>query len=247
MTRPAEEAERGGEVRAAHQRRGDDDEQREVGHHAVVGEVGERRDLEDHGHGDRGRRGCPHGRGSSGVSLPGPPALITGRSPCVSGSTTTPTRSSEVKSTKGAMSACAESWRGLLCTAVDLADRDAGDVRRAVAAAPGDHHVVAGRGGRRGRRDRGRGGRRRRPGHARAGSRSPCVEPSRPPTTDSWSTMSSTVAVVRSARTTRPTRPSLLSTVMSGWMPEEVPASMVTVRVNDWAGPIATTRAGTRA
>ena len=73
------------------------------------------------------------------------------------------------------------------------------------------------------------------------------LEPSRPPTTDSWSTSSSTVAVDRSARTTRPTSPSLLSTVMSGRTPARVPASMVTVRENDCAGPIATTRAGTRA
>ena len=64
------------------------------------------------------------------------------------------------------------------------------------------------------------------------------LEPSRAPTTDSWSTTSSTVAVPRSARITRPTSPSLLSTVMSGWMPELVPASMVTVRENDWAGPM---------
>ena len=73
------------------------------------------------------------------------------------------------------------------------------------------------------------------------------LDPSRPPTTDSWSTSSSTVAVERSARSTRPTRPSLLSTVMSGRTPEVVPASMVTVRENDCAGPIATTRAGTSA
>ena len=71
--------------------------------------------------------------------------------------------------------------------------------------------------------------------------------PSRPPTTDSRSTSSSTVAVERSARSTRPTRPSLLSTVMSGCTPEERPASMVTVREKDCAGPTATTRAGTSA
>ena len=73
------------------------------------------------------------------------------------------------------------------------------------------------------------------------------LDPSRPPTTESWSTSSSTVAVERSARTTRPTRPSLLSTVMSAVTPARVPASIVTVRPNDCAGPIATTRAGTSA
>ena len=36
-------------------------------------------------------------------------------------------------------------------------------------------------------------------------------------------------------------------TVMSASMPELVPASMVTVWVNDCAGPMATTRAGTSA
>ena len=59
--------------------------------------------------------------------------------------------------------------------------------------------------------------------------------------------MSSTLAVERVALMTRPTRPSLLSTVMSLCTPEEVPASMVTVRENDCIGPIPTTRAATSA
>ena len=71
--------------------------------------------------------------------------------------------------------------------------------------------------------------------------------PTRPPTTESASTMSSTVAVVLVTRSTRPTSPSLFRTVMSGRMPAREPASMVTVRENDWDGPSPTTRAGTRA
>jgi hypothetical protein len=59
--------------------------------------------------------------------------------------------------------------------------------------------------------------------------------------------MRSTVAVVRLARTTRPTRPSALTTVESGFTPASVPASMVTARVKDCAGPIPTTRDGTSA
>ena len=51
--------------------------------------------------------------------------------------------------------------------------------------------------------------------------------------------MSSTVAVLRRGRTTRPTSPSALTTVMSGARPASVPASMVTVREKDCAGPIA--------
>ncbi len=73
------------------------------------------------------------------------------------------------------------------------------------------------------------------------------LEPSRPPTTESVSRMSSTLAVLRVALITRPTRPSLFSTVMSLRTPEVVPASMVTVRENDCIGPMPTTRAATRA
>ncbi len=73
------------------------------------------------------------------------------------------------------------------------------------------------------------------------------LSPTRPPTTESASTISSTVAVVLVTRSTRPTSPSLLSTVMSGGMPAREPASMVTVRENDCDGPSPTTRAGTRA
>ena len=61
--------------------------------------------------------------------------------------------------------------------------------------------------------------------------------PSRPPTTDWESTISSTVAVVGVTRRTRPTSPWSLSTVWSGWTPAAEPASIVTVRENDWAGP----------
>ena len=73
------------------------------------------------------------------------------------------------------------------------------------------------------------------------------LSPTRPPTTDSPSTTSSTVAVERVTRSTRPTSPSLLMTVMSGRMPASEPASMVAVREKDWLGPSPTTRAGTRA
>ncbi len=69
----------------------------------------------------------------------------------------------------------------------------------------------------------------------------------RPPTVESASTTSSTVAVLRVTRRVRPTSPSLLTTVMSGARPAAEPASMVTVRENDWAGPRPTTRAGTSA
>ena len=61
--------------------------------------------------------------------------------------------------------------------------------------------------------------------------------PTRPPTTDSVSTISSTVAVVGVTRSTRPTRPSSFSTVWSGRTPASEPASTVTVRENDCAGP----------
>ena len=110
----------------------------------------------------------------------------------------------------------AASSRGLVYTDVDLADRDAGDVRRAALAAPGDDDVARGRRPRCRRRGRGRGGRCRRCRRGRAGSRPPCWSRAgrRPPSRRRRS--SSTVAVVRVARTTRPTSPSLLSTVMSG-------------------------------
>ena len=58
-----------------------------------------------------------------------------------------------------------------------------------------------------------------------------------PPTTDSVSTISSTVAVVGVTRRTRPTRPSSSSTVWSGRTPASDPASTVTVREKDCAGP----------
>ena len=73
------------------------------------------------------------------------------------------------------------------------------------------------------------------------------LEPTRPPTVESGSMTSSTVAVLRVTRRTRPTRPSLLTTVMSGPTPASEPASMVTVKLCDWRDPTATTRAGTRA
>ena len=73
------------------------------------------------------------------------------------------------------------------------------------------------------------------------------LSPTRPPTTDSASTTSSTVAVELVTRRTRPTSPSLLRTVMSGWTPAREPASMVTVCEKDWDGPSPTTREGTRA
>ena len=69
--------------------------------------------------------------------------------------------------------------------------------------------------------------------------------PIRPPTTESASRISRIVAVVRVARITRPTSPSLLSTVMSAVTPARVPASIVTVRENDWLEPTAMTWAGT--
>ncbi len=73
------------------------------------------------------------------------------------------------------------------------------------------------------------------------------LEPTRPPTIESVSVTSRTVAVVRVTRSTRPTRPSLLTTVMSGPTPAREPASMVTVLLKDCDGPTATTRAGTSA
>ena len=73
------------------------------------------------------------------------------------------------------------------------------------------------------------------------------LRPTRPPTVESASTTSSTVAVVEVTRRIRPTRPWPLTTVMSGASPARLPASMVTVRENDCAGPIAITRAGTSA
>ena len=72
------------------------------------------------------------------------------------------------------------------------------------------------------------------------------VSPTRAPTVEDGSVMSSTVAVVRPAETTRPTRPAPLTTVMSGRTPASVPASMVTVLEKDCAGPQPTTRLGTR-
>ena len=71
----------------------------------------------------------------------------------------------------------------------------------------------------------------------RAGSRSPCW---RRPGRRRPSRRRRSAARWRwcgSTRSTRPTRPSLLSTVMSGWTPASEPASMVTVRENDWDGP----------
>ena len=53
-----------------------------------------------------------------------------------------------------------------------------------------------------------------------------------------WSTTSSTVAVVPVTRRTRPTRPSLLRRSCPGGCPARVPASMVTVREKDCAGPM---------
>ena len=104
--------------------------------------------------------------------------------------------------------------------AVDAADRHAGDVGRAVLAAPGDDGVALGRAPRTGRPARGRGCRRSpSAAAARAGSRPHRWSRRRPPTTDSVSTISSTVAVVRVTRRTRPTRPSSLSTVWSGRTP----------------------------
>ena len=63
--------------------------------------------------------------------------------------------------------------------------------------------------------------------------------PRRPPIVDLRSTMSSTVAEWRVASMTRPTRPSALTTVRSGTTPSAVPRSIVTVRENDCAEPIA--------
>ena len=71
-------------------------------------------------------------------------------------------------------------------------------------------------------------------------------DPRRPPTTESVSRISSTLAVERVAAMT-PTSPSLFSTVMSLRMPEEVPALIVTVREKDCIGPIPTIAATTSA
>ena len=91
--------------------------------------------------------------------------------------------------------ACVDCWRGVLETPIDRADRDA---RRRTARRCGCPRSPRRRpwpGSRCCRRGRGRGGRRRRCRRGRAGSRPPCSSPRRPPTTDSWSTISSTVAV----------------------------------------------------
>ena len=112
---PAEEAEHGGELGAAHERGGDHDEQREVGHDAVEARAREDRDLEHHGEqqdgGEHERRGR---RTSARPPWSEPSARITVRSLLAFRSTTTPTRSSEVKSTYGVMTACVDCWRGLL-------------------------------------------------------------------------------------------------------------------------------------
>ena len=73
-------------------------------------------------------------------------------------------------------------------------------------------------------------------------------EPSRPPTTESWSTSSSTVAV-RAVGADHAADEAVVVEHghVGGGRRSVVPASMVTVRENDCAGPIATTRAGTSA
>ena len=110
-----QEAEQGGELGASHECGGDHDEQRQVRHHAVEGEQREDRDLEHHGEqqdqGEEERADRGHQRPPSRVV---PSARITVRSLLTSLSATTPTRSSEVKSTYGVMTACVDCWRGEL-------------------------------------------------------------------------------------------------------------------------------------
>ena len=67
----------------------------------------------------------------------------------------------------------------------------------------------------------------------------------RPPTDEVASTMSRTVDVAGPTSMVRPTSPAPLMTDMSRSMPSRLPASIVTVQANPWAGPTAMTCAGT--
>ena len=113
--RAGDEAEHRGELRAADQGGADHDEQREVGHDAVPGEVREEGDLEDHGqghHAEGDERAQQVHRVPPGAWVPS--ALITPRPRVSPPGTTTPTRSREVKSTSGFTTARREVSRGLL-------------------------------------------------------------------------------------------------------------------------------------
>ena len=145
------------------------------------------------------------------------PRSRRGRSGCRTARRRRPGRAS--RSRRTARSRPAWTSRAGCCRPRDPADRDAGDVRRTVLAAPGDDGVVLG--GDRGVVDEleveaAVAGRARR---GRAGSRPPCCARAgrRRPSPGRRSAAPSRWC--GSARSTRPTRPSLLSTVMSGSMP----------------------------
>ena len=113
--------------------------------------------------------------------------------------TTTPTTSRAEKSTNGSITARWDCSRTLAKTSADPTDRDARDVG---ARRPSLPQVTTTCRPGRGPRSRRRSSRSSRPSCAEvaaapAGSRPPCSCPSRPPTTDSASTISSTVAVGR--------------------------------------------------
>src|SRR4051794_17167965 len=239
---PGQEAHGGAEGGTTGDRGGHHDDQCEVRDHAVDREEAEHGGLQGHGEHDDHRDEA----GAREVHRVPPWPLITSRSPWVLRGTTTPTTSSEVKSTKGSITACLASSRGVEYTDstfpigmpatygtpfwlphVTTTSPLAGVTEWSTRSSPSrPRSLVTPRP-------------RRKP--------ISLLEPRRPPTTESVSRMSSTSAVDRVALMTRPTSPSLLSTVMSLCTPEEVPASMVTVREKDCIGPMPTTRDATSA
>ena len=105
-----DEAEHGRELRAAGERGADHDQQAEVGDDAVPGEVREQRHLEHQREADDERRD----RQPQGAHRRLPSASITDRSLLEPDGTTTPTRSSDPKSTNGSITARCEVSRRLL-------------------------------------------------------------------------------------------------------------------------------------
>ena len=103
------EAEDGRELGAAGQRGGDHDEQDEVGDDALPREVGEERHLQDQGDRDGEQRDQRADQAHRRL----PSASMTERSLTVPEGTTTPTRSSEPKSTNGSITARCEVSRML--------------------------------------------------------------------------------------------------------------------------------------
>ena len=141
---PGEEADDGTELRAAGDRGGDHDDQGEVGHHAVDGEQVEHGHLQDDREHDHDGRPVPARERFIGCLRLLDSPLITRRSPWVLRGTTTPTTSSEVKSTNGSITACLASSRGVEYTDSTLPIGMPGDVGHAVLAAPGHHDVALG-------------------------------------------------------------------------------------------------------